>query len=130
MGTMRRYFLFQMLASLCFAMQKKGKPPDVRVVQASCVRLEVDVAVDGKLVVESARTLQMLQLVIDFLDSDRQLLTSKRGVVSEDPLERGDEPEFHLRVAGPARAVYFRIRAEETEGRDLRVENEGPFAIE
>ena len=130
---MRRYFLLQMLASLCAAMQKKGKspkPPDVRVVEVSCVRIENEVSVDGKLVVESVRSINKLQLMIDFINSDRQVLTTRRGEVTEEKLETGDESEFHMRVATPPRSIYFAIRAEDGDGRDLRVENEGPFEIE
>ncbi|MFN7936291.1 MAG: hypothetical protein U0R19_23375 [Bryobacteraceae bacterium] len=130
---MRRYFLSLMLASLCAAMQKKGKPSkatDLRILDATCFRTEGIASVDGKLIVESARPVQKLQLLIDFLNSDRQLLSTKRGEVTEERLETGEESEFHMQVPTPPRAVYFAIRAEDGSGRDLRVENEGPFEIE
>lgn len=114
-------------------MQKKGKPSkatDLRVLDATCFRTEGIASVDGKILVESARPVQKLQLLIDFLNSDRQLLSTKRGEVTEERLETGEESEFHMQVPTPPRAVYFAIRAEDGSGRDLRVENEGPFEIE
>lgn len=131
---MRRSFLLQLLAPLlCASMQKKGKqpkPPDVRILSASCYRVEGEVAIDGKLLVESARPLRKLQLLIDFINSDRQVLTTKRGEVSEASLEAGDESEFQMRVTTPPGAIYFTIRAEDSHRQDLRVENDGPFEIE
>lgn len=114
-------------------MQKKGKPSrttDLRILEATCFRTEGVASVDGKLIVESARPVQKLQLLIDFLNSDRQLLSTKRGEVTEERLETGEESEFHMQVSTPPRAVYIAIRAEDGYGRDLRVENEGPFEIE
>ncbi|MBL8174142.1 MAG: hypothetical protein JNK48_05695 [Bryobacterales bacterium] len=130
---MRRQFLLQMLASLCAAAQKKGKQSkagDVRILEASCVRIEGEVSVDGKLVVESRRAVPRLHLFLDFINADRQVLTTKRGMVTEETLEAGDESEFHMRVTTPPGSVTFAIRAEDGEGRDLRVENPGPFDIE
>ncbi len=114
-------------------MQKKGKqskPTDLRILDATCFRTEGIASVDGKLIVESTRPVQKLQLILDFLNSDRQLLSTKRGEVTEEKLETGEESEFHMQVPTPPRAVYFSIRAEDGGGRDLRVENDGPFEIE
>lgn len=128
---MRRSFLLLMLASLCAAMQKKGKRPkplDVRILEASCYRTEDIATIDGKLVVESERSLNQLQLLIDFIDSDQKVLSTRRGLVTEELLETGDESEFHMQVAATPRSVYFLIRAESGQ-RELRVENQGPFEI-
>jgi len=122
-----------MLASLCFAWQKKGKSPklaEVAVVEINCHRADGDVHVDGKLKAQTNKPIQKLQLLVDFLGSDKQLLETKRGPVDTELLEPGEETEFHLRVSDPVRAVLYTIRAEDGDGRDLRVEKAGPFPIE
>lgn len=131
---MRRYFLMQLLAPLlCASMQKKGKQPkpaDVRILAVSGYRVEGEVSIDGKLLVESSRPLRKLRLLIDFINTDRQVVTTKRGEVSEGELEAGDESEFQLRVTTPPGAISFTIRAEDAHKQDLRVESEGPYDIE
>lgn len=130
---MRRVLALLMLASLCFAWQKKGKSPklpELAVLEITCHRADGDVHVDGRLKVQTTKPVQKLQLLVDFLGSDKQLLQTKRGPVDSELLEPGEETEFHLRVSDPVRAVMYTIRAEDGEGRDLRVEKAGPFPIE
>jgi len=122
-----------LLASLCVAFQKKGKtpkPPEILILEITCHRDNGDVTVDGKLKADGERTLKDVQLIVDFHGTGKQLLESKRGPVDSERLDPGDETEFHLRVADPIRAVGFTLRAEEGDGRDLRIENSGPFPIE
>lgn len=114
-------------------MQKKGKspkPPEVTILEINVHRVESDVVVDGRLQVGPERSLKKLQLLIDFLGSDHQLLQSKRGEVDDGVLQKGEEAEFHLRVTDPTRAVEYTLRAEEGDGRELRVDKAGPYPIE
>ncbi|MCS7026348.1 MAG: hypothetical protein NZV14_16235 [Bryobacteraceae bacterium] len=130
---MSRILVLLMLASLCSGWQKKGKQPklpDVALLEITCHRSSGDIFVDGRLRVQSPKPIQKLHLVIDFLGSDKQLLQTKRGPVESEYLEPGEETEFHLRVADPVRAVLYSVRAEDGDGRDLRVEKAGPFPIE
>lgn len=130
---MRRYFLLQLLAPLCFALQKKGKSSKVAQVvflEVSCHRTQDDVALDGKLLLQSERPVKRLQLRIDFFSGDKQLISSKRGEVSEEEMKAGDESEFHMRVSHPPASVYYSLRAEDHDGRELSVERAGPFPIE
>jgi hypothetical protein len=127
---MRRRLILLQLASVCVAAPKKGKSPEVSVVQVICRRVGDDVALDGRLKVGGARPLKKIRLLFDFLGTDKQLLETKRGEVDEDLLAPGEEAEFHLRVADPVRAVLYSIRAEESDGRELNVERAGPFPIE
>lgn len=121
------------LASLCFAAPKKGKQakgPEVVVLEVLCKRAEGDVAVDGRVRVATEKPVKKLNLLIDFLGSDKQLLQTKRGEVDSELLSPGEESEFHLRVSDPVRAVLYSIRAEDGDGRELRIEKSGPFPIE
>ncbi|MBI4902087.1 MAG: hypothetical protein HY820_00525 [Acidobacteria bacterium] len=118
------------LAPLCVAMQKKGKPPEVVILEIICRRSGVDVVVDGRLKIGPERPVKKLQLLIDFLGADHQLLQTKRGEVNDDVLQKGEEAEFHMRVTDPIRAVEYSIRAEEGDGRELRVDRTGRYPIE
>ena len=105
--------------------------PEVVVLEATCLRSgDGDVAVDGRLKIQGTKTITKLNLLIDFLGSDKQLLQTKRGLVEENDLKPGDEADFHMRIADPVRAVLYTLRAEDSDGRDYRVENPGPFPIE
>src|SRR5215467_8198630 len=120
---MRCVVALLMLASLCVAWQKKGKqakPPEVTVIEVNCHRDGSDVVVDGRLKNSHDKPLVKLNLLFDFLGTDKQVLETKRGVVDNERLTPGDDIDFHLRVADPVRAVSFAIRAEERDGRELR----------
>ncbi len=122
-----------LLAPFCAAMQKKGKPgkaPEVHILEINCRRSSGDVVVDGRLKVGQERPLKKLQLLIDFLGADHQLLQTKRGEVDDTVLQKGEEAEFHMRVTDPIRAVEYSIRAEEGDGRELRVDKTGRYPIE
>ncbi|MBI3210729.1 MAG: hypothetical protein HYZ37_17730 [Candidatus Solibacter usitatus] len=130
---MRSLVVSILLASLCFAAQKKGKqtkPPEVAITEVNCHREGSDVIVDGRVTVTGDRPLKKLQLLIDFLGSDKQLLQTKRGEVDDGILKPGEEAEFHMRVSDPIRAVMYSLRAEEGDGRELRLDKAGPYAIE
>ena len=45
-------------------------------------------------------------------------------------IEPGQESSFHLETNAPPRAVHYQLNAVDHSGRDLRVENAGPFAID
>ena len=45
-------------------------------------------------------------------------------------LEPGKESNFHLESDEPPRAVRYQLNAVDHGGRDLRVANAGPFAID
>lgn len=128
----RRYALL-LLASLCAAAPRKGKPKgkgaEVSVLQIVCRRAGGDVSVDGRLKA-GEKSIKKLSLFVDFLGTDKQLLQTKRGEVDEEMLQPGDEAEFHMRVVDPVRAVLYSIRAEDGDGRDLRLDKAGPFPIE
>lgn len=128
----RRAFLLLLPGSAGLALQKRKppKPPEVTVLEIACHREGSDVTVDGRVQATSAKPLKGLQLFFDFLDSGGQLLTTKRGVVESELLAPGEEAEFRLRVAEPTRAVRYTLRAEDGEGRDLRLDKTGPFSIE
>jgi hypothetical protein len=122
--------LVAILALTLSGADKKKKPPDVTVVECNSRRANGQITFDGKVRNTGERTIRGLVLSFDFLSSDTELLTTLKGPVDEDILETGAESSFHLETDEPPRAVRYQLSAVDQGGRDLRVANTGPFAIE
>ena len=125
--------LFVMLASLSFPQDKKRKPPkppDVLILQLAAHRGDGSISIDGRLRNPSDKPIQGMILLIDFLSSDKVLLTTKKGPVESELIEPGGESDFRLEVGDQGRAITLRVNAEDSNGRDLRVEKAGPYVIE
>lgn len=121
------------LAILLCAEDKKRKPskgPEIELIEATCQRSGGRVLLDGRLRNTSDRPLQKIVLRFRFMAPGNQVIASKNGPLDEPLLEPGDEAEFHMQVPSPARAVSFDVNAEEGSGRELRMDRNGPFAIE
>jgi hypothetical protein len=110
--------------------EKKHKPPDLEILQASARRGETNVAVDGRVRNTGPRPIKELTLVFDFIDRDNLVLTSERGQIDEEVLEPGQEAAFHMEVTDPPRSIQFRISAQDGSGRELTLAKSGPFPIE
>ena len=122
-----------LLAILVFALSgadKKKKPPDITVLECKSRRGNGQITFDGKVRNTGERTIHGLVLLFDFLSNDKELLTTLKGPVEDDVLEPGSESTFHLESDEPPRAVRYRLGAVDQGGRDLRLSNTGPFAIE
>ncbi len=122
-----------LLASLLYPAQRKRnqpKPPELEVAEVTARRGEGTVSVDGRVRNCGEKKLRGLKLLFDFMDSDRQTITTKNWKIEDVILEPGDETEFHAQLTDPVRAVFFRVNAEDGGGRELRVDKGGPFPVE
>lgn len=122
-----------MLASLLSFGQEKRKarkPPDVSVLASAAHRQEGMVGLEGRVKNNSAKPIKGLILLFDFIAPNGQVITTKRGAVDEEILEPEAEADFRVETTDPVRAVHFRIQAEESNGRQLRVEPDEPKAID
>ena len=120
-------------AVLVFALsgaEKKKKPPDVTILDCSGHRDNGKITFDGKVRNTSEKPITGLLLLFDFLSSDKVVLTTQKGPVEDDVLPPGQESSFHLECEQPPRAVRYQLNAVDHSGRDLRVANAGPFAID
>jgi len=109
---------------------KKKKPPEVTVIECNARRGNGKITFDGKVRATGEKPLRGLVLLIDFLSTDNELLTTLKGPVEEELLETGSESSFHFDADEPPRAIRYRLNGVDQGGRDLRVANAGPFAIE
>jgi len=130
---MSRIAILAAILSLSLALSgadKKKKPPDVQVLECSGRRADTRITFDGKVRNSSEKTIRGLVLLFDFLSSDKVILTTLNGPVEDEELAPGKESTFHLESDAPPRAVRYQLNAVDRTGRDLRVANAGPFAIE
>jgi hypothetical protein len=109
---------------------KKKKAPDITVLECKSRRGDGKITFDGRVRNTSEKTINGLTLFFDFLSSDKVILTTLNGPVEEEVLESGKESTFHLESDEPPRAVRYQLNAVDRGGRDLRVANAGPFAID
>lgn len=106
------------------------RPPDIAVVTFKVHREPGIVAVEGRLRNNSDRPLRGLVVFFEFLESDGKMITRKNTMVTNTPVAPGEEEEFLTQTVDPVRAVHVRLGAEDKDGRYLRVDKPGPYAIE
>jgi hypothetical protein len=108
----------------------KNKGPEVRVVEVTAHVEDGRVNIDGRLRNAAERPIRKLNVIFEVLDSDGNVLTRQQGPIDEPVLEPGEESVLQIQMHYHARAVTFRVLAEDGSGRELRLANAGPFAIE
>jgi hypothetical protein len=118
------------LAVTSIAAEKKRKPPDIEVLEASGRRGESKVSVDGRVRNTGEKPIKELTLLFDFMAPGRQVVTTQKAAIDEEILEPGKEAAFHMELNAPPRSVEFQINAADGSGRELRVAKPGPFPIE
>ena len=121
--------LLAMLAMAAPA-QKQKKPADVTVLDAKGHRTEDKVTLDGKVRVTGDKALKGLVLEFSFLSSSGDVLTSEKADLSDDKLDKNEEPAFHAETLNPPGSIRFRIKAFDSADRELSIANGGPFTIE
>ena len=125
-----RVILALALAAGFTAAEKKKKPPDLEVVEASAHRGESKISIDGRVRNSGEKPIKNLMLIFDFMAPGRQVITTQKAPIDEELLDRGTEAAFHMELNDPPRSVEFQINAADGSGRELRVAKAGPFPIE
>ena len=87
------------------------------------------IAVDGRVRGLRPKAVVGLVLLFDFLAPGGAVITTQKGPTGEKILS-GAEIAFHVQLRDEARAVQYRLGAEEASGHELRLANTGPFDIE
>lgn len=127
----RILIFFALFGLLALGQQKKGKPAELEVLQIAVHRQDDQIiGVDGSVRNTGTKPLTKMQLVFEFFAPGKQSITIQKGPAESDNLEPGDVAEFHLQLRAPARAVQVLVGAENGDGRELRIGNAGPFAVE
>jgi hypothetical protein len=112
-----------LLSGLALAQKKpkQEKPPEIELIEGTAHRQAGgNIAVDGKIRNCGDKPIKNLVIFFHFLDSDRQVITTRKGGVEQPVLNPGDESEFHAQLEQPPRATYYRIEFEDGGGKYLR----------
>jgi hypothetical protein len=125
-----RVILALTLVVTSVAAQKKKKPPDLEVLEASAHRGESKVSVDGRVRNSGEKPIKELILLFDFQSPEKQVVATEKGAIDEEVLLPGKEAAFHMEANAPPGSIAFQINAADGAGRDLRVAKAGPFPIE
>jgi hypothetical protein len=125
-----RVILALALVFASVAAEKKKKPPDLEVLEASAHRGESKVSVDGRVRNTGEKPIKELTLLFDFQAPGKQVVATEKGEIDEEVLLPGQEAAFHMEANAPPGSVTFQINAADGSGRELRVAKSGPFPIE
>jgi len=104
------------------------KKADVQILETKAVRDGDRITVDGR--VKATNSLRSLVVYFDFRSPEKEVVTSQKAVISEEPMQAGSEGTFHSEMADAARAVRYTVRVFDLKERELRVSNPGPYPIE
>jgi hypothetical protein len=121
------------IASLfCCAAQdkRKPKPAELEVLELQIHRGDGQVALEGRMRNIGELKAEGLRLIFHFVSPDRRVVATKQGALEHDPLEPGQEAEFHLQTPDPVRAVHVRLEAGDRNEREVRITRPGPHPIE
>ena len=125
-----RVILALALVVASVAAEKKKKPPDLEVLEATARRGESKVSVDGRVRNSGEKPIKELTLLFDFQSPEKQVVATEKGAIEEEILQPGQEAAFHMEANAPPGSVAFQINAADGAGRELRVAKSGPFPIE
>jgi hypothetical protein len=118
-------------ASSLFAFgPQKQKKADVQIVETKVLRDAGKITVDGKVKVAAEKPLHGLVIVFDFRSPEKEVVTSQKTVVDQEPMTPGQEGAFHNEMVDAPRAVNYTVRAFDSHEKELRVANPGPYIIE
>src|SRR5215467_13483278 len=83
--------------ALCGA-EKKPKPPDVEVLEASAHRGETRISLDGRVRNTGEKQIKKLTIIFHFMAPGKQVITSQSAAVDEELLAPGEESVFHMEL--------------------------------
>ena len=123
---MARFLPVLLLAVVCLPAAdrkpRKGKLPDIEVVEMKVRRTEGKVMLDGRVRNGGEKTLPGVVLIFDFFAPGKVPITTQKNTLDQETLEPGQEAAFHGEMVDPVRAVECVLSAaEDGEGRDLRL---------
>ncbi len=128
-------FLLPLVAASAAGGQKKSerlKPGIAEVVEISVRRPAEEhiISIDGRIRNAGERPIKGLTLVFSIIAPGGEEVSRQRGAIEDDPLEPGEESEFHWQLNDHARAVEVRVAAANHDGFQVGVVKPGPYAIE
>jgi len=86
--------------------------------------------VDGRVINTGVRPIAKLVILVDLLNTESKVISTRRGAIEEEMLQPDQECEFHFYVPDQPRAALVRLRAESAKYNYVEVVKRGPYPIE
>jgi hypothetical protein len=123
-----------LMAILLPAADKKGKsekPPEVTLLSFQARRVDNNIEIDGVVRIDKIeKPLTDLQLKLALFAPNEELMSKQDIVISEEPVEQGDEVPFYVACRDHARTVHLMVELRSKNRMFLRLENPGPYPLE
>ena len=107
-----------------------AKPPEVEIVEMALHRKDGLIEVDTTVKNLSAKPILGLTAIYQFFAPGRTPITTQRTRIDRPTLAAGAEAVINAQLEAPARAVTVECSVVDLAGKEYRVKNAGPFAIE
>jgi hypothetical protein len=88
------------------------------------------IEIDGRIRNCGEKAIRQLVLRFKILSADDDILATQLGAIRPDPLEAGDEAEFHWQMRDPPSAASLRIEAVDHNENVLGIDKPGPYTID
>ncbi len=126
---MRALFLLLLLV-LALPAQKTRKPAEITVTELTAVRKDDLIEIDATFKNAGVKPLAGLKVSFNFFTIDHRPVSSQRAQADESAINVGEETQIHAQMTDAVRAVTLEVSATDSEGRELRVGQPGPYTIQ
>ncbi len=106
------------------------KRADIQILDFKAERADDLISVHAKVKNIGERTLQRVNIIFRFVDTERATVTTQRTALEKLELAPGEESEIDAQMQDAPRAVWVTILAERSGGVETRVAGDGPYTVE
>lgn len=106
------------------------KRADIQILDFKAERADDLISVHAKVKNIGERTLQQVNIIFRFVDTQHATVTTQRTALEKLSLAPGEESEIDAQMQDAPRAVWVMILAERSGGVETRVAGDGPYTVE
>ena len=106
------------------------KRADIQILDFKAERVDDLISVHAKVKNIGERTLQQVNIIFRFVDTQKATVTTQRTTLEKLSLAPGEESEIDAQMQDAPRAVWVMILAERSGGVETRVAGDGPYTVE
>jgi hypothetical protein len=106
------------------------KRADIQILEFKAERGDDLISVHAKVKNIGERTLQRVNIIFRFVDTQHATVTTQRTALEKLSLAPGEDSEIDAQMQDAPRAVWVMILAERSGGVETRVAGDGPYTVE
>lgn len=128
----RGWAFLYLAATLALPAQDKRRAPgaEVELLGFRAERSVSRINLDGTLRNTGSTAIDKLQIIFYFVSPDKKVVSTRSAPLEVKRLEPGEDAQFMLETAYPARASEIRLEAFDTHERFIKMTGAGPYPIE